>query len=90
MTTSEIETLARKRASAKFGFYIHALVFGLVMLGLFVLNYFTSSYPWSAAPFLGWGLGLVIHGFVAFDPLGVAGLKQRMVQAEIEKLKNRD
>ena len=87
MTTQEIESLARKRAGAKYGFYIHAFVFCTVMLGLFTLNYLTSAHPWSFAPFLGWGLGLGIHGFVVFSRIDGAGLKQRLVQKEIEKLK---
>ena len=83
MTSEEIETLARKRAGAKFGFYIHVFVFCAVMLGLFALNCLTSPHPWSIAPFLGWGLAVCIHGFVVFG----SGFKDRLVQAEIEKLK---
>jgi hypothetical protein len=86
MTTRKIEYIARRRAGAKYGFYIHAFVFCTVMLGLFTLNYLTSAHPWSLAPFLGWGLGLCIHGFVVFSRIGGAGLKQRLVQKEIEKL----
>ncbi len=54
-----LEQLARKRASAKMGWYIHAF---------------------------GWGIGLAIHGFVVFIVSGGAGLHQRLVQQERERL----
>ena len=87
MTPEAIEALARKRASAKMGFYIHASVFCAVMIGLFVLSSMTSSHSWSIVPLLGWGLGLGIHGLVVFTR--ASGLRERMVQAEREKLQKK-
>ncbi|MCW3481940.1 2TM domain-containing protein [Neisseriaceae bacterium JH1-16] len=87
MTEQNIEQLARRRAGAKLGFYIHALTFVLVMSGLAALNYLTSPKPWSLAPLLGWGFGLTIHGFTVFGRDRLSGFKERLVQAELEKLK---
>jgi hypothetical protein len=36
---------------------------------------------------MGWGLGLAIHGLVTFLSLGTDGLRQRMLQSEIESLR---
>jgi len=56
-----LETRARRRVGIKMGFYIHALVFVLVNLGLFALNSSLGGTRWSHFPLWGWGLGLAIH-----------------------------
>ena len=46
-----IEQLARRRAGAKLGWYIHALVFTLVNLALFAMSrYGFGDRPWSIFP----------------------------------------
>ncbi len=35
---------------------------------------------------LGWGIGLAVHGIVVFVLAGGAGLHERMVQAERERI----
>lgn len=53
---------ARGRAEAKFGFFVHVMVFAAVMGLLLVINLVTSaSYLWVIWPLVGWGLALGLH-----------------------------
>jgi hypothetical protein len=61
---------ARARVQAIKGFYIHATVFVVVNIGLFVINALTSGlaggvwrFYW---PLLGWGIGLGAHALGVF------------------------
>jgi hypothetical protein len=85
MNSHDIERIARRRAGAKLGWTIHALVFAAVNALLFGLAAM-SGRNWALFPFLGWGLGLAIHGFVVFFVTGGSGLHERMVQRERERL----
>ena len=63
LSPEEIERLAQKRASAKMGWYIHAVVYVVVNAFLFFswhLGY--RARPWNAYPALGWGLGAALVG----------------------------
>ena len=71
------------------GFYIHALVFVLVNLGLFAINAVAGGPRWHAFPLLGWGLGLAIHGIFTLVSLNGEGLRGRMLAAEVERLRQR-
>jgi len=82
---NDIERLARKRAGAKLGWYIHATVFIAVNLMLFMLSAM-SGRNWAIFPAFGWGLGLAIHGLVVFFATGGAGLHERLVQQERNRL----
>jgi hypothetical protein len=52
------------------GFYIHAAVFVLVNIGLFVINllvvYRGNDPWWFYWPLIGWGIGLGIHALNVF------------------------
>jgi hypothetical protein len=80
-----IERLARKRAGAKLGWYLHAGVYLLVNLLLVTLSA-ASGRHWAVFPALGWGLGLAVHGAVVFVLAGGSGLHERMVRAERDRL----
>ncbi|CAN7401000.1 2TM domain-containing protein [Acidovorax sp. LjRoot38] len=87
LSPEEIETLARRRASAKLGWYVHAVAFVLVNALLFAMSrYAFGTRPWSIYPLLGWGLGLVLHGVSVFLLGNGNGLRERMVQREREAL----
>ncbi len=75
------DRLARKRVSRKLGWYIHAFVFVTVNLGLAALAEFSGRHG-VAFPSLGWGLGLLIHGLVAFVFMPGNAWRERMVQRE--------
>jgi hypothetical protein len=84
-----LERRARRRVGMKMGFYIHAGVYALVNLGLFALNVYTGGRQWAIYPMLGWGLGLAIHGIVTFASLQGDGLRDRMIESEMERLRRR-
>jgi len=81
----DIERLARKRAAAKLGWFIHAIVFILVNLLLAAIAAMQGR-SWAVYPAFGWALGLAIHGLVVFVFTGGAGLHERMIQRERERL----
>lgn len=84
-TTDTIERLARRRAGAKLGWYIHAGVYIAVNLLLALLSAMSDRH-WVMFPALGWGLGLAIHGVVVFVLTGGGGLHDRLVRQERERL----
>ncbi len=87
LSPEEIDTLARKRAGAKLGWYMHATVYVLVNLFIFAISeYGFGTRRWSVYPLLGWGLGLVLHGASVFLIGKGSGLRERMVQKERERL----
>ena len=82
---ARLERLARKRAGAKMGWYIHALVYVCVNAGLALISW-RSGQDWFVFPLAGWGLGLAIHGLAVWLSAGGAGLHERLLQAERDKL----
>ncbi|AOW14353.1 hypothetical protein LPB72_03605 [Hydrogenophaga crassostreae] len=83
----DLERLARQRAKARLGWYGHATLYATVITGLALLSWWQGRL-WAAGPALGWGLGLAIHGArVFFADLG-AGLGERLVRRERQRLIN--
>lgn len=90
LTPEEIERLARKRAGAKLGWFIHATVYVVVNAALLVLSdQMFGHRPWRLAPALGWGVGLLLHGAAVWLLGSGSDLRERMVQKEREKLQQR-
>ncbi|CAA2107206.1 2TM domain-containing protein [Variovorax paradoxus] len=85
---SEVERLARRRAGAKMGWYIHAFVYVVVNLGLVTLSA-ARGHSWAMYPLMGWGLGLLIHGAVIWFVAG-GGFYDRLVERERRALAGRD
>lgn len=87
LSPEEIDRLASKRAGAKLGWFIHAAAFTLINLVVFSMSkYGFGDRSWSVIPFLGWGLGLALHGASVWV-LGAGGsLRERMVQKERARL----
>lgn len=86
----DLESLAQRRVRAKLGWYTHASVYLLVNLLLTTLSV-SSGKHWAVFPALGWGIGLAAHGIAVFFLAGSGALRERMVQAERERLlRNRD
>ena len=48
------------------GFYIHLVVFVLVIALLVVINLTASPIWWVQWPLLGWGIGVLAHAWAAF------------------------
>ena len=80
-----IERLARRRAGAKMGWYIHASVFVIVNVFL-ALMAAAVGHDWMRYPSYGWAVGLAIHGIVVFFITGGAGLYERLLQRERARL----
>jgi hypothetical protein len=81
----DLERLARKRAGAKMGWYIHAAVYLVVNLLLGVMSAMSERY-WAVFPAVGWGIGLAVHALVVFLVTDGAGLHERLVQRERSRL----
>jgi hypothetical protein len=87
LTPEEIDRLARRRAGAKLGWYIHAVVYTVVNLFLFGMSHYAyGTRPWSVFPVLGWGLGLVLHGVSVFVLGRGSGVREYLVRRERERL----
>jgi hypothetical protein len=89
-TDSELRQLAKRRVNQKMGFYIHLAVYVLVNLGLAAINLVGGGQRWHLWPLAGWGLGLAIHGIVTFASLRGEGVRERMLDDELERLKRRN
>lgn len=84
----DLDRIARRRAGAKLGWYVHAAVFVVVNLFLLALSeYALGQRRWSIYPMLGWGLGLVLHGVAVFLLGNGSTLRERMVEKERERLR---
>lgn len=87
LNPEEIDRLARKRAGAKMGWYVHACMYVLVNGFMFALTWLGMAHrPWSMYPVLGWGLGLALHGIAVFVLGGGSSLRDRLVERERERL----
>jgi 2TM domain len=89
MNDEELRARAERRVKTKIGFQIHALVFVLVNLGLFGINLAAGGHRWHGWPLFGWGIGLAVHGIVTWLSLRGEGYRERLLAAEIERLKQR-
>ena len=87
LTPEDIDRIARKRAGAKLGWYVHALVYLVVNAGMFTASvYGLRQRPWTLYPAMGWGLGLALHGIAVFMLGSGSQLRERMVHRERERL----
>jgi 2TM domain len=84
-TPEAIERLARKRAGARMGWYVHAAVYVVVNTALVLLSLATGKH-WAIFPALGWGLGLALHGGAVWLAMGGGGLQQRLIDQERARL----
>jgi hypothetical protein len=84
----DLQRIARRRAGAKLGLYIHAFVYVAVNAFLAVVQLQTTpQLHWNLWPLAGWGLGLAIHASVVL--LAASGLRARMEAAELRRLDSR-
>jgi hypothetical protein len=57
---------AKKEYEAIKGFYIHFLIYVCVNLLLVAINVISGGAMWAQWPLLGWGIGILAHGYSAF------------------------
>lgn len=42
-------------------FYSHLITYCIMVPVFFIINYYTTSFPWAIFPTIGWGIGLLTH-----------------------------
>ena len=57
---------AKKKVDNLKGFYIHFVIYCLMVPVFAYLNYISTPFPWSLFPILGWGWGIIGHAAEAF------------------------
>lgn len=86
-TEHEIRAKATRRARAKLGLMWHFAVFAIANLALFEIDArYTPAIHWFVWPLCAWTVGLLFH---AFGALSAGGMKEEMIQNEIEKERRR-
>ena len=88
MDDQKVKRRAKKKVEEKLAFYLHLGIYLAVNILLLVINLLTwEGVPWFIYPLLGWGVGVVIHGMVAFldSSRKMAGIKERMLEREIQR-----
>ena len=72
---------AKRRVAVMKGFYVHLLVFVLVVAGLFAINAATGGAWWVLWVLFGWGTGVVAHALAVFGraPQAIAEWEERKV-----------
>jgi hypothetical protein len=88
-TIKDLDRIARRRAGAKLGFYIHATVFAAVNVGLYAINQqFSPQHAWHFWPLGGWAIGLAFHGLAVFLLGPGSRLREKMIEQERRRLEN--
>lgn len=78
----EMLRVARRRANAEVGFYMHLSSYLGVIAFLAFINIMTTSYPWFLWPAAGWGVGLFAHYMAVF---GSRAIRERYFEPAIER-----
>jgi hypothetical protein len=84
----DIRRLAIRRADMRLAFRSHLTAYAIVNAGLVAIYMLTGGvghYFWPIWPMVGWGIGLAAHGVTVY--MDGEGLRDRMIQEEIEKLR---
>ena len=88
MNEHEKTAKAARQAEAITGFYIHLLVFVIVMVALLITNWLaTPELWWVQWPFVGWGIGVAAHALAVFGRL--PSFVTRWQLRKIKELKER-
>jgi hypothetical protein len=79
---------AKAHVAALKGFYIHLTVFLAVIVGLGAIDYLSGGKWWVQWPLLGWGLGVLAHGFVVYNPhaLSTQSWEERKIKETMAKM----
>lgn len=67
MSDTDQYAIARRRAEAKYRFFVHAAIYAAVMVLLVIINLVTSPGDiWFIWPLIGWGFAVALHGLRVF------------------------
>ncbi|MEW5992062.1 MAG: 2TM domain-containing protein [Chloroflexota bacterium] len=91
MSQDQQREIAIGRLKAKHDFRVHLVIFVIVNAALIALWYVTSTgadgsvaFFWPIFPLIGWGIGVVIHGYTTFFP---PSLTEDAIQREMRRLR---
>ena len=79
---------AKKKVAELKGFYIHAITYIVVNIGLFFINVVaTPGDWWFYWATIGWGIGLAAHAITVFTHYGAFGKdwEEKKIKKEMEK-----
>ena len=81
-TPNDARSAARKRLEERRGFVPHVLIYVVVNAGLIFIwaNAGGDVFFWPAIPLLGWGIGVLMHGWNAFfaEPITEADVDREL------------
>ena len=84
-----LRRLAQRRAGAKLAFYKHLGAYALVNIALLAINLATTPGTlWFHWPLLGWGVAVAAHAARVYRVGRGPGLRQRLEEQELQKLKD--
>jgi len=82
-----IREKATRRVYARVGLMWHFAVFVMANLAMYAINQrYSPNVTWFVWPLAAWGAGLAMH---AFATLSSGGMTEEMIQAEIQREKQR-
>ena len=70
------------------GFYTHLIIYGVVVVALFGLNFIRSpGHYWAIWPAIGWGIGIIFHGLNVFEVFNMFGTdwEKRQIEKRLRK-----
>ncbi len=79
---------AKARVAVLKGFYIHVAIYAAVMVGLVAINAASGDHWWAQWPLIGWGIGVLAHGYFAHFPskVSVKGWEERKIKETMSKM----
>jgi hypothetical protein len=87
----ENEILYRRaavRATMRQAFYRHVMIYIVVNVLLVAVNLWKDpSHLWFQWGMLGWGIGLLVHGFNVYSYRWFGSRREEMIQRELERQK---
>lgn len=81
---------ARKQVEEEKSFYIHLIIYVIVIGAFWIMNAFNNNqgHWWAFWPTLGWGIGLFFHGFGVFGANALFG--KRWEERRIKELMDKE
>jgi sterol desaturase/sphingolipid hydroxylase (fatty acid hydroxylase superfamily) len=78
--------IAKTRAKEKAGFFLHLVVFLVIITLLTIINLATNpQYFWVKWPLMGWGIGLLFQALTVFVFSENSSVYEKMIDQEMRK-----
>ena len=86
MNNQEAYERARKRVTARVGFFLHLSAYVVVSMLLIGINVRApAEYLWFKWPVIGWGIGILFHALTTFVFSEESSLTERLIKKEMGK-----